>query len=299
MQTLTERRFPDCPERLDGTHLRQFQEEGYLAFENVLSAAEVETARAAITALARDLLEEARQGRAEVVRPGRAATGNYSGVRIHRRENPFNLHFEPGVEPFSLDPERAELGLRKLHGYHQEHPFFQELVHRPKVKGVVEALLGHPAVLFGDMALLKAPFIGSPKPWHQDDAYFSYLPLESIVTAWIALDDATEENGCMQVLPGWHRKGAFKHFHGIDCEIVRDRLDVTAAVNVELGAGGAMFFSGMLPHQTPPNTSPMRRRALQLQYRGANTRKVEKEEYSLAFAEADGTPASCGAASRG
>ena len=54
-----------------------------------------------------------------------------------------------------------------------------------------------------------------------------------------------------------------------------------------------MFFSAMLPHQTPPNRSSERRRALQFQYRGVETVRVSKEEFGKVFAEADGTPASC------
>ena len=56
------------------------------------------------------------------------------------------------------------------------------------------------------MALLKPPR-GREKPWHQDHAYFN-LPLDTpIVGVWIALDEATPENGCMHVIPGSHREG--------------------------------------------------------------------------------------------
>jgi len=95
------------------------------------------------------------------------------------------------------------------------------------------------------------------------------------------------------VLPGMHTNGAFKHVHTIDCQILPDRLDHTDTVPIELKAGGAMFFSAMLPHQTPPNRSAKRRRALQFQYRGEHTHAVSKEEFGAAFVEADGTPASC------
>jgi hypothetical protein len=293
-----ESKVPVCPEKLDETHLTQFREEGYLAFENVLTPDEVETARAALTELTAGLIEAARRGEADVIQASPKVTRNYSGVRIQRPGSPFQIHFEPGVDPLALDAAEAELKLRKLHGYHQEHPFFEALVRHPKVKGLVETLLGNEAILFGEMALSKPPFIGSEKPWHQDNAYFIYVPLTSIVTAWVALDDATVENGCMYTIRGGHRIGALKHVHGIDCQIAEGRLNTSGAVPVELKAGGGMFFSGMLPHQTPPNRSPLRRRALQFQYRGADTRALTREEYSRVFVEADGTPASCAVAER-
>ena len=124
------------------------------------------------------------------------------------------------------------------------------------------------------------------------------MPLEALATAWVALDDATIENGCMFVLPGMHVKGAFKHCHTIDCQIVPGRLDYSDAVPIEMKAGGAMIFSSMLPHQTPPNRGASRRRALQFQYRGENTRAVSKEEFGEVFVEADGTPASCALSER-
>ncbi len=285
-------------ETLDEAQLTQFREEGYLAFEEVLTPEEVRAARDALTELTLGLIEAARQGKAEVVPSSPNSTQNYSGARIQKPGSPFFVHFEPGVDPLALDPAEAELKIRKLHGYHQEHPLFETLVQHPRVKGVVQTLLGEEAILFGEMALSKPPFIGSEKPWHQDNAYFVYAPLTSVVTAWVALDDATVENGCMYTLPGGHRVGALKHVHGIDCQIAAGRLDLSQSVPVELRAGGAMFFSGMLPHQTPPNRGPLRRRALQFQYRGVHTRALTKEEYSRVFVEADGTPASCAIAER-
>ena len=101
----------------------------------------------------------------------------------------------------------------------------------------------------------------------------------------------------MHVLPGAHRAGALRHWHSsLDCEIVPGRLDAGPAVPVELPTGGALFFSGLLPHRTPPNRSALRRRALQLHYRGADTRRLDPPDYDRVFVEADGTAASCRAA---
>ena len=92
------------------------------------------------------------------------------------------------------------------------------------------------------MALHKPALIGSEKPWHQDNAYFKYAPLEKVVGFWMALDDADRTNGCMHVLPGWHRRGGLRHVHEEDCKILPERVKAEEAVPVELNAGGAMFF---------------------------------------------------------
>jgi hypothetical protein len=83
-----------------------------------------------------------------------------------------------------------------------------------------------------------------------------------------------------------------------DCEehvrkVPASRLDPARVVPVPLRAGGAMVFSGMLPHMTPANRSARRRRAVQLHFRHPHSQIVSRREYSKLFAEADGTPAAC------
>jgi len=284
----------ECPNDLDDALIAQCHRDGYLAFENVLTQEEVVAARAALTEVHARMFEDAKAGRARVREANPNATKNYSGMSLLAPDGGgFGIHYEPGLNPMDLTIEEAEAKFRKVHGYENQHSVFQALVDHDRTKGFIEKILGEKAILKGTMALSKPPFIGSEKPWHQDNAYFNWLPLELVATVWIALDDATIENGCMHVLPGMHVKGAFKHCHTIDCQIVPGRLDYSAAVPVELKAGGAMFFSAMLPHQTPPNGSAGRRRALQFQYRGESTYEVSKEEFGKVFVEADGTTASC------
>ena len=81
-------------------------------------------------------------------------------------------------------------------------------------------------------------------------------------------------------------------------QIVEGRLDTTSAIPVELPPGGAMFFSGMLPHQTPPNSSPQRRRAIQFHFHSKTARALPREEFDAVFVDEDGAPASCHAAEK-
>ena len=197
---------PECPERLTPARHAQFDREGYIAFEGVLSPEEVSEALDAFRFLVKEAIEGVHNGTYVLKEAAPGAVLNFSGSRLEKVGTPFFVHFEPDVDPLSLDPEGAEFKVRKLHAFHQEHPAFQSLVEHSRVQGFVSNLLGHKALLFGDMALAKPPLIGSAKPWHQDNAYFDYLPLESIITAWVALDDATEVNGCMYVMPGEHKR---------------------------------------------------------------------------------------------
>ena len=146
------------------------------------------------------------------------------------------------------------------------------------------------------MALVKPPTGGVEKPWHQDNAYFAIEDMDKVLGTWIALDDATISNGCMHVLKGGHLLGPLRHHHTFDCEIVPGRIDPASATPIKLKAGGILIFHGNLPHKTPANTSPDRRRALQYHYRTSDNEIISKDEYFGIFKESDGTPASCMAA---
>jgi phytanoyl-CoA hydroxylase len=280
-------KFPACPTKLSPSLLDQFQHDGYLAFPDVLSPTEVATARAALSELVQRSVHDA------------DFAFDAGGRNAQSKHSRFFVQFEPtqqGIDIHTLTDHEIELRVRKLMWFCEVSPFFETLASsHPRIRGVVESLLGANPIRFQDMALIKPPFIGSEKPWHQDNAYFAVTPLEAVLGVWIALDDATADNGCMHVLVGEHKLGPRKHYHRTDCEIILDRLNPARAVPVELPAGGAMFFAGMLPHRTPPNASPHRRRALQFHYRSAASRIVPKDEYDKVYAEPDGTPASCAA----
>jgi phytanoyl-CoA hydroxylase len=149
----------------------------------------------------------------------------------------------------------------------------------------VHQLVGEGARMIQDMALLKPPFHGSEKPWHQDTAYFDWTPLGGILGTWIALDEASIENGCMQVIPGTHLEGPVPHFHVRDCQIADTRVCVEGSVTIPLRPGGVLFFSGLLHHGTPPNNTARRRRALQFHYAAANCTKMTIEQHGELFNE--------------
>lgn len=98
--------------------------------------------------------------------------------------------------------------LARLPQLAQADPEFLRLARTPAVGSAVEDLLG-PALIFRDVAILKPPCVGSPVRPHQDSAYWDVEP-PNLVSAWIALTDAPEESGCLQVLPGTHR-GRIEH----------------------------------------------------------------------------------------
>ena len=272
------------PAQITAQLKNDFASDGFLAFTDVLSVAEVKAAKSALSEALQQLSTEHRQNKNAYGHTWSATEGNLS-IQFERTDSPINAD----------DPE-LELKVRKYHNVKEASPAVAAMAlnHR-NIRAILDALIGAEALLTQDMALVKPPG-GVAKPWHQDGAYFKIAPLEAVCGVWIALDEASVENGCMQVWPGGHRAGALRHYHANDCEIVPDRLAGEQTVAVPLPPGGALFFSGLLPHQTPINSSNSRRRALQFHYRARDSRIVCDDEYNALFVERDGTPASCAAA---
>ncbi len=159
-------------------------------------------------------------------------------------------------------------------------------VGEPTMLGIVRHLLGCQEVeLYQAMALLKPPAGGREKPWHQDHAYFD-LPLGTpVVGVWLAIDEATLDNGCMRLLDGGHRAGPRPHFAIRDWQLCDTDMLGVGSVAVPLPPGGALFFDGLLPHGTPTNHSASRRRAVQLHFCPAGSRRVSKAERFSTFGD--------------
>lgn len=176
------------------------------------------------------------------------------------------------------DPDEA--ALRRFACIHYPH----------KISSLVRATLAHPAIvsvltqLIGPnvKAMQSMLFIKSEgKPgqaWHQDE-YFIPTRDRSLTAAWIALDDATTDNGCLWAIPGSHTDGIIypDREHDdvrFDCSIEAYDFPYTDddAVPLEVPAGAVVFFNGYLLHRSLPNASTYGlRRALVNHYMSAES----------------------------
>ena len=248
--------LPEYRARLETADLERFRDEGYLAMEGVLAPDDVVRCAAALDGLARR-------------RP--------AGVGV--QDEPY--YQQGGREPSAETPE---LRARKLWKFAGVEPTLGAAVSAPRMTAILDQLIGPGARLIQDMALMKPPHRGAEKPWHQDNAYFDWTPLDGVIGVWIALDPATVANGCMQIVPGSHRAGPAPHHHARDCQLVDETSRAARAEVVPLEPGGALFFSALLHHGTPPNRSPDRRRALQFHYAAARCRRMTFKEHMTHFA---------------
>jgi ectoine hydroxylase-related dioxygenase (phytanoyl-CoA dioxygenase family) len=220
-----------------------YSENGYLIAEDLLTDAEVRALTGELTHLIRGA--------------GRDVIGAVS---------------DPGVS----DQEVIERTLA-VHHPHKLSPLVLDTVKHSRVVEVLERLIGPDLKAMQSMLFVKKA--GKPgQAWHQDE-FFIATRDRSLCGVWIALDDATIENGCLWVHPGSHKTGvlyrmephADDRFDTAD-EAVEFPYEREGGIPVELTAGSAVFFNGYTLHRSLPNRSQGRfRRALVTHYMSAHS----------------------------
>jgi phytanoyl-CoA hydroxylase len=144
--------------------------------------------------------------------------------------------------------------------------FYRAFQFHPKVIDAVTALIGDPIVFYLDQIFLKPPKTGMGTNWHQDNAYFQISDPSKGTAMWVALHDATVENGTIHLIPGSHLT-PFDHGrdpfsdHHIRCEVPEEN-----AIPIELPAGGVAFFNYGVAHSTRTNQSNHERAGLALHF---------------------------------
>ena len=139
----------------------------------------------------------------------------------------------------------------------------RDFVSGPVFRDLTFDLIGPDVRLYWDQAVYKKPGTDDPFPWHQDNGY-TFIEPQQYLTCWVALTDATVDNGCPWVVPGLHRLGTLAH-EASDLGFVCLR-EAEDAIAVPARAGSIVVFSSLTPHSTGPNHSDGVRKAYIVQY---------------------------------
>ncbi|MCA0241210.1 MAG: phytanoyl-CoA dioxygenase family protein [Proteobacteria bacterium] len=165
---------------------------------------------------------------------------------------------------------KARSVLRKLDNPHHHRDAVRELARSPALVERVESFIGRGVSVYFSQIFFKPPEGGGPKPAHQDNFYFGPNDLEGVVTAWIALDDATLDNGCLYFGEGSNRGPVYPHEAPPDepynLQLPAALLARQPMTPAPVMKGGVSFHHGNTFHQSAPNLSTRWRRACALHY---------------------------------
>jgi phytanoyl-CoA hydroxylase len=158
-------------------------------------------------------------------------------------------------------------------------PGLSNTAYYQRALAVARQLIGNDASFDFDMLIDKEPRTDSATPWHQDAAYWINVEDKRAASAWLALDDAGIQNGCMWYVPGSHRLPLRPHVKAgagggaLECACGEDE-----GVPVPLKAGSCAFHHGATLHYSRGNTTDLRRRAYILNYRPQAMIEFERQQ---------------------
>ena len=149
----------------------------------------------------------------------------------------------------------------RMQSRHMDQAVIYDLATHPAIIDRIAGLLGPDLIVWATNLWMKEPG-GAQIPWHQD---INFWPLEPPVnaSAWIAIDEVTVENACVQIIPGSHRQSLPHTRAEADMAFFKmadpTTFEADAAVNMELKPGEFFLFSERLLHGSSRNASQKRR----------------------------------------
>lgn len=226
---------------LTSEQIQFYQREGYLVVPSLFSREDLRRVDDTIREITRQAL----------------AAGDFSKI----------LELEP-------EPVNGERVPRRIYNPFEQHETFRALATDPRLLDKIESLIGPHIALQHSKLNMKPARVGSVVDWHQDLAYFPHTN-DDVVTTLIYTDDATEQNGCLQVLPR-HHYHFFKHWtdDGKFAGMITEDLDggqFGKPVPLEGPAGSVIFMHCITPHSSLPNRSDKPRRTLIFEYRASDS----------------------------
>lgn len=163
-------------------------------------------------------------------------------------------------------------------------PFVDEITRLPTILEPVQAILGPNLLVFETIFFIKEAHTPHFVSWHQDLTYWGLDDL-SEVTAWVALTPATAQSGCMQFVPGSHRKQIGEHHDTFEDNNMLSRGQVLIQevreeeiVDIVLQSGEMSLHHGRMFHASPANRSADRRIGLAIRYISPEMKLVSGEK---------------------
>lgn len=231
----------------------QYFRDGFIRLGKVLDAAEVMALQERIDAI---MLGKADVDYDRMLMQLDSDTGNYEDAK-----------------EMSRGFKGATLNYRKIEQLEFD-PLFLQFMQKPIFREACAGIYGAhtPVSSFRAMFMNKPAHKGTRLPWHQDR--WSNLDRDPLITVWAALDPATVENGCVQIIRGSHKWGAINPEHGsgfLTPEQAEKYAPQHKIIYCELEPGEVILLHNWLLHSSDKNSSDVSRRAFSVCYMDART----------------------------
>lgn len=235
----------------------QYFRDGFIRLGKVLSDEELQHLQARIDAI---MLGEADVDYSQMMMQLDSETGEYGAAGAQTKGHKGATLNYRKIEQLEFDAQFLAF---------MQKPIFHEVCAR--VYG------GHTAISsFRAMFMNKPAGKGTLLPWHQDR--WSHLDRDPLITAWTALDPATRENGCVQIIRGSHAWGVINPGHGsgfLNETQAAQFAPESEVVYCELEPGETILLHNWLLHSSDKNHSPISRRAFSVCYMDARTKRTD------------------------
>ncbi len=196
--------------------------------------------------------------------------GYLAPIRVMSEENALALRKE--IEAFEASQNKPIHGTQKTKAF-LRFPWAYDVVVKENILDVVEDLIGSNILCYQHGVWFKEPETGSYVSWHQDATYYGMDPWE-LLSAWVALTPADDKSGCIQVIPGSHKGGAYpveyneRSPENLLASGQNTLFDFNKddAVSMPLRPGEMSIHHVCLVHSSKPNLSNNRRMGLSAGY---------------------------------
>lgn len=252
--------------QLSDKQWQAFQEQGYLILKNLLEPATVSDLQSRIDDI---MLGKARVDYSKMLMQLDSSTGNYKDLGEQSKGHKGSTLNYRKIQDLEYDPLFLEL---------MRHPVFEDLCKRTHGEADISC--------FRAMFMNKPAKRGTFLPWHQDR--WSYLDKDPELTVWVALDPATKENGCVQIMPNTHTVGVINPEHSsgfLSDELANTWIKQDEVIFLELNPGDVALLHNKLLHASDINQSVQSRRAFSICYMDAATIDKNGQDYPVIFGD--------------
>lgn len=237
---------------LTARQIEQFHANGFLNGGQLLNEEEVETLRAEVMRVIDD------RERADIPQP------------VHVRD-------------MSRDESRAVWQIVNI--WQASEPFRRLISHEEITRGIAQLTGASELRIWHDQIQYKPPQTGGTTHWHQDAPLWPIIRPMTEVTAWVALDDADESNGCMSMVRGSHKWGNnieyLKQLEAIKAMPTEFQGRTLEVASCPVRKGEVHFHHALTWHGSHNNASERPRRAIALHYMTSETRFVASGEHVM------------------